>query len=359
MTSKFLEYLYSLDNSFKKTLSGIDNCKLKIKPKHGLLVIEPSITETANLGIYVKNKINLDKVTQEQLEKHLREDEIFIKAIKSHAYDFARVRNQLSQYLWSKNYAVADSISSLQLSLGNGHLLSSLTILRSAFEQISDVVLIKNLLGQVSNETSSLKDAAVSIQEFSDFLHKHILATRIDWEHYLENPIKGGKKKSYSPKEDLVNVEAESVLYAIDALDKRIKGSRRAYEFLCEFSHPNVGTYFVYRSGKKVVKRNSTLTFIETILSNNIPSDSIDWLKKPVFETFEIFLESLIFYIQLTNEIDKKCKLLDKKNKEIVKQIIKNNINIWTKEEPCPCLSGNAVALCCGKSLPSYPSINE
>lgn len=351
MASNFVEYLKTLDDSFEKTLSDINKYQKKIMPKHGLLIIEPSITQTSSIQIKINNYYDLENISAELFEGLLRNDQTVLLAIKAATYSNAQTRNQLAQYLWSKNYAISDGIISLSKSLEDGHLLSALTILRAMFEQVADAVTIEQSLIGVVSESLTLSENSNQIAKFSDILHKHTLATRIDWEHYLDNPIKGVKKKAYSSRESIANAEADSILNSVDALDKLIKGARRGYEFLCEFAHPNVGTYFVYRSSKKEVKKSSPFMFIETISSNQIPSDTIDWLKKPIFETFELFCEALNLYIQLANEIDKKCRLLDKKNKEIVFQALQNYKSDWNRKEPCPCLSGLIVGLCCGKSL--------
>jgi hypothetical protein len=219
---------------------------------------------------------------------------------------------------------VADGIYATLNCLKLGLLLPSLIELRSTLEQISNLISVEKESLQLFNESSSIMNDTQLIVELSSIIHKNTLATRIDWENYVSNPIRGGKKKNYKSSEEFESIQAESILNSIDYLDKQLKGTRRAYEFLCEFAHPNAGAYLVFRSIKREVKRNSPFTFIETILSNETPSSSIDWLKSPIIECYSILHDSLELFVNSSNNLNNIYKQTNKKSNTLIKQALRN-----------------------------------
>jgi hypothetical protein len=162
----------------------------------------------------------------------------------------------------------------------------------------------------------------------------------------------GGKRKGYKAPEELQSAMAETVLDAIDCLDKSVKGARRAYEFLCEFSHPNAGTYLVYRSRKSVVKRNSAeFTFIETVHDTTTPSDTIEYLKEPLLGTFSLFVDILSTFEVAVANLETLANGIEEVIKQKTRRALENWAPIYRAGEPCPCLSGIQVSRCCGKGL--------
>ena len=259
--------------------------------------------------------------------------------------------NQLNQFIWSKRNTVADGIHATLVCLELGLLLPSLIELRSTLEQISTLMMVDKQCIEVFNDRSIVMEDFEVINELSSIIHKNTLATRIDWEHYIENPIQRGKPKNYKPSEEFESIQADSILKSIDYLDKKLKGTRRAYEFLSEFAHPNAGAYLAFRSRKKEVQNKSSFTFIETVLSNETPSDSIDWLRNPIIECFSILYDSLVLFESSSDSLNYFYKKINKKTDTLIKQLLRNSAPIWQLSEPCPCLSGGDLSSCCGKFL--------
>jgi hypothetical protein len=185
--------------------------------------------------------------------------------------------------------------------------------------------------------------------EFSEKPHKHLAATRIDWEHNLASPLSEGKKKSYKPTTGFVDVHADSILNSVDLLDKRIPGFRKAYEFLCEFAHPNVGAYFIWRVEKSRVPRSSAIPFIETCVGNQTPSKSIETLALQFTECYSILLKAVVNFEDICRHLNGVVRSLTSFSQTVAKVSPKNFAPIWSAEEACICLSGLAVGNCCGR----------
>ena len=352
MIKNLQPYLFSLYNSFEKLITDINSCEKRIRPKYGLRFVEPSRTEISTAINRATKLENIFKSLHDNAFETfvLDNDEVKI-SIKANTYANSLTQNQLNQLIWTKRNTVADGIHATLACLELGLLLPSLIELRSTLEQISSLMIVEKQCVEVFNDRSLVMEDFELINELSSIIHKNTLATRIDWEHYIENPIQGGKTKNYKPSEKFESIQADSILRSIDYLDKQLKGSRRAYEFLCEFAHPNAGAYLAFRSRKKEVKNKSPFAFIETVLSNETPSDSIDWLKKPIIECYLILYDSLMLFENSSDSLNNISKKINKKTNELIKQLVKNYAPIWQHSEPCPCLSGENLSSCCGKFL--------
>lgn len=279
-------------------------------------------------------------------------------AIKACMYDRALTNNQLHQYIWTKENVLSECLAALTDCIAKGFLVHALVLVRSALEQIGDLYSLSEECHTLFEQNKSLEEEALRHNDFSEILFKKLLSTKIDWQVYLEGSLREGRKKSYKAVEGFTSSESESVLNSIDRLDKKIKGIRKAYEFLCEFTHPNAGSYLIYRSGKKKINVNSVFTFIETVISNQTPSDSIVGMSKPIFECFDLLSEACIEFQKATAVLNEIRKILIKENEKSIEALLPNWIRIWSPDEPCPCLSTNSVGLCCGKNYLKDASIH-
>jgi hypothetical protein len=345
-------YLGKLKPEFLEQLSLIESISKKIKPKDGFVITEPSRTQTSTVTLEnAKKLIDLQNLPQAQFEKMLFDNPELPLAIKASMYDRALTNNQFHQYVWTKENVLSECLEAISNCIAKGFLVHALVLVRSALEQIGDLYSLSEECKTLFNQNKSLEEEALRHNDFSEILFKKLLSTKIDWQVYLEGSLREGRKKSYKAVEGFTSSESESVLNSIDRLDKKIKGIRKAYEFLCEFAHPNAGSYLIYRSGKKKIKTNSAFTFIETTTSNQTPSDSIVGMSKPIFECFDLLTEACNEFQQATGVLNSARKILIKENEKSIETLLPNWIGIWSPDEPCPCLSNKSVGLCCGKKL--------
>ena len=316
-------------------------------------MVEPSRTQVAvaqNEG--AKHVAPISSLSPGEVGGYLARNPDAISMLKAAAYDHAHTYHQLVQFIWARKSAVADGIAATKLCIENGLFLASLAQLRATMEQVGALLFIDARTVGLLDERAALQEQATALTSFSSVLFKNLIGTRIDWEHYLSNPIEGGKAKEFTPNGEFQNAMSRNVMDAVDAIDKRVKGARRAYEFLCEFSHPNVGTYLSYRSGKSIVQRNdSVFTFFETTLGTNTPSFTIEGLKGPLSGTFSLFCKELDVFESACKNLERVAVWIEEGNKKKARNGIKNWAPIWNAGEPCPCLSGVQVGRCCGKDI--------
>lgn len=107
--------------------------------------------------------------------------------------------------------------------------ISAITVARSLLETVA---LNEHFVAKLQEVTSKgdLGEIQQLVQNFS-------FATRLD--KFIEQDETGG-------------VKAQSILTAIDKMNRTIRGARSSYDFLCEFAHPNsFGTFLFYADEKE------------------------------------------------------------------------------------------------------------
>jgi hypothetical protein len=351
MAEQLKNILIDLNDDFDALLNEILSFEKKIKPKGNLKVLEPSRTQTAMAEVGATEILpQAQSLNSDESTDLILSSEVFRNALKASAYEYALTKNQLSQYLWTKRKAVSDGIMHLQNAINDNSLTLCMMIMRAILEQISDFVTFDKSIPSGPSKADSYTKNSERINNISTILHGHIMATRIDWLDYASKPMKGSRKKSYKPEEGFQSA-AKSILNSIDVLDKNIKGVRRSYEFLCEFTHPNAGTYFAYRVSKKEVSRNSPFMFIETVLGTENSKEGIEWLSIPIVESFQLFADCLYEFEKSVGSLNKLALSIKRYLPLHAKIVLEKTPEIWNRNEPCICLSGKRVVSCCGKKL--------
>ena len=146
---------------------------------------------------------------------------------------------------------------------------------------------------------------------------------------------------------------AKNILDSIDVISKSYPKTRLYYEFLCEFAHPNIGSYFLYtQSAVDVFPNSKGFMFIERIIGEHghfqgisdagkvLLTDSINNLAK-ITSDYEN-------YIDKVRVIKNKIRILARK---YIKNAISMNPAIWDRFEYCPCGSGQSIGKCCVPKL--------
>lgn len=338
---------------FSKNLEELQRLSKRVRPQAGRASVVPSYHEAA-VAIWEAKATwtALNGASSAEFERQFRLNPQLTVSFKAWAYANAQGVTKLKSYLWSKKEALADAIDGAVFCLNGGLLVPALTLVRSALEQIADLhSLTASTHGHADKSYTSPLDRQNATTLLLDTIHKHLMATKIDIKDFTENPILGGKRKSYKADERFSDISAQSVLNSIDVLDKTVKGSRRGYEFLCEFAHPNTGAFLLSRSRKAVVQKKSPLTFVETAQGRSTPSLSLEAFQLPLLQSFDLLLETGRLFERDCVEMDRLAEHLVKYSKDVAKVVLRNYAPLWNRDEPCPCLSGLNIANCCGKKL--------
>jgi len=343
------KYLSSLNKDFLPLTKKIRSLGKKLKPKKQLIFIEPSRDEASELQTkYHKEYVNLMKLSTPELEKEIYDNPELVKSINSIMYNSAMTINLLDSYIWIKNNTLADNFEGIIYCIDKGLLVQSLILVRAAIEQIADVVHFSKQCDSYLNN----QDPIASEILFLESLNKKTMAQRIDWNDCMSKSLRKGEKKEYKSTENFVNLKAESILNSIDYLDKKLNGIRKSYELLCEFAHPNVGPYLIYRSIRKLDTK-SKLRFTEKILNNSTPSNAMELFSTHLFELYELLYEAGVIYQESNDKIKEVKKNLRSNAKDIAKTALNNWEIAWSIDEPCICLSPSrkSIGECCGKNI--------
>ena len=357
MHKNLRKYLILLDKRFGDRFSDLERAEKSLRPKSGYRYCAPSqalLTETANLAWRQGTIRELSELSHSNFDQFVRANPEETGAIvRTYIYDLGRSPVDFEAFLWVRKEALADLIQSTIDCVDRDLLLPSLISVRSALEQIGNVTYLRKSLAAyrkiVNDPGSSNTLKANGTTDFMAEVSKRALGTRIDWETYITTSFHSGKKRSYKAGDDHLDIEAGELLSGVDQLDKLVKGVRMCYEFLCEFSHPNVGVFLISRSHRQIASKQSPYPFFETIFSSHTPSYSIDILGPRLLEVYDIFFRAVGEFSKLMEEYEAASKMLRKVVSNVIKSAIENYGPVLKRTEPCPCLSGKEMGDCCGK----------
>jgi len=158
--------------------------------KGGLIVFEPNRTAIARMmDAGIAHIASIRELPDREFEDRLRSCPEAVMGLKAQMYANALTANELKLYLWTKAQTVSDSLGSIAGCLRGGSLISSLTLVGSCLEQIADAAVFDHESNKLSDNVADLKERQNAVLEFSEKLHKHFAATRIDWEHNLAGSL--------------------------------------------------------------------------------------------------------------------------------------------------------------------------
>lgn len=224
-----------------------------------------------------------------------------------------------------------------------------------------------NWTGRLKEERKSLGKIINLLSEIdSKSLHSQT-ETYVDWEHYLNS----ANVRKYNKHEEYMNIEPDSKYseeirkldsFFIDIKSKLhmphgIEGWDMAYAFLCDFSHPSLGSRLIGTSGNlhnKVCFDIREMHFI---------ANEESFFKKMVSKTI---LQLLVDVIMLYQQIDDFTRIYNEKMKILCQKYIRISLKYlytldqasfkqitqkWPPYEICLCLNETSkFKFCCANS---------
>ena len=265
---------------------------------------------------------------------------------------------QLQAFTWVRTRALHETLEALASCIKIGMILPTILCMRSALELIADTVEFENFLsGQrltsIPCSFASL-DASVmayfAICAIEPMIHKATLSTRLDSSTWTTPIPDSSKAKKYSPKGEAIDVNANSILNKIDFLDKKTKGTRKTYELLSEYCHPNSGLYLLSKSHSYVDKAQGLCP----VNQYNIcfppwklrPNQQLSSPYDRISEAIDILTDACEKAEESLNKIGTQYDALKALTQALIKYD-QGRYSIWTEFELCPCLSGKAIKACC------------
>lgn len=265
-------------------------------------------------------------------------------------YEKGKVPGLLRIFRWEKGSAILDLSRSLQATLVSDKPLSFFVLIRPILEQVAATAIctaeLTDLLDAPANDPEGKHK---SIVEADVIVSRRGKGTRIDWQNYLTKSLRAGKKKSYKPDPDSVDLTATDLMNTIDRLDKRIKGARKAYEFASEFAHPNIGSHLLFVASTEEAYLADGVKLWTRYYTRDTPEYALAGLRGQFLELLEIVSEAIDLAQEDFAAMRRHELKLKKRVKEVIRICIKRNPFLFHLDEPCPCFSGSSFGTCCGK----------
>ncbi len=205
----------------------------------------------------------------EEVEKIIKKMKIQLtnKIDHFHYSKVAKIPLKVHSFIEIMNLRMIDFSDSVQILLRDNKIVPAIPLIRSLME---NVAITDRVVEAVKSSLSENK----LVCDFDDLMTKIKLGTR------------------YS--KDIVSI---SILTQIDKLDKRVKGVRKYYDCLCEFTHPNwdgvEGSYSELDEinrctyvQKVISKEHPLMNFFQScfLLIINVFLGLFEWLKKKLPE---------------------------------------------------------------------------
>ena len=254
-------------------------------------------------------------------------------------------------FVYANRLVVLRLLSAMQAGFGHDDLLVPFIAFRAILENVGQLLLLNRETARVLG-AGDFALANVALGDFQKAVSKIALGTRIDWERALASEIAGSAKDiAYTPDPTRADRLAASVLKAIDLLDRNLSGTRRLYDCLCEFSHPNVGVMLSASRSHNLIKRASDgAIFHKKSLGVGAPLGFI--AQAPAF-----FLQALRMLAKTLEVHRHAATAADAESERILaatQTVVRQHLRTWPfLNQPyvlCPCGSAKKTKFCCGRT---------
>ena len=246
-------------------------------------------------------------------------------------------------------------LRSASVNFRQGDLLVSLVCYRGCIEQVGRMALLEKRLrglGEPIGFESNMEFRFTALE----LLHKSLYATRVPWKD-ISSPellMKALKKKElhYKPEDRRIDAGSETTMNGVDALNKRVRGSRVVYEVLCDCAHPNFGTLLLLsRTTDVITDEHGVCWKSSSFLGNdsNVFLGDAPWVTASTLDVVAKILNEFINTL-LPEVLGLEAKL-QKCVQVCCREIIRRNPSLLGRYAKCPCNSGKVLRRCCGEGV--------
>jgi hypothetical protein len=266
--------------------------------------------------------------------------------------NWSSLQSSIDFFRWSRVSTVEELASQAYQSASDNSLVMAITALRSILEVSGNAALLEKDL----RELVKPKDENVArmdwLSEFESVIDGRIAGVRVDYSALTRNGLRGTKKFSYTPGEFEADHTAKNLLKGVDILDKRIKGTRAAYEFFSEFAHPNLASVWTHydRTEWKI----SVLDIHGYVVHHqrrHVGAAFLDTFGSVLNEGIEIAGECVDDLLRIDLVLKIEGEAMAKHAKRAIREIIKRDPAAFDSRELCPCNSRKNIQQCCGKLI--------
>jgi hypothetical protein len=356
-TSQLLQHMAGEGHNPHNALSKILSSLQKLEPSV-LGPIERYIPakQTGPTGTAIVDSGTLAKYMEDASTLCVEDREATEKGFFAASYSTTQTTSLLETYKWTTRTICFEYVYAMLNDLQRGSLLHFYSNARGLIEKVSNAALLDDeltaLFSKYPPDVRRISSIGEFMVEVQDKVASRGRATRYNWDNmYSKESIR--LKKVLRPKESygLDSFEAKDLLRGVDTLGKEILGLRNAYEFLCEFVHPNVGQSELFISSFFEEDAPYGIDYVTRQYSTK--SQVVTWgnFSKSNMELLELTAELLEFFegvdARLRSYIGKTSRL----SKQYARQVLRSKPEIFPAEAWCPCGSCLPIFKCCGKKI--------
>lgn len=271
---------------------------------------------------------------------------------RASVFNWSALQSSIDFFRWSRNSSVQELSSQAVIAARGNSLLIALMALRSILEVSGNAILLKNDLEQLVD----LKDEAVArmdwLNEVESLVDGRIAGVRVDYSAVTTKGLRASGKVSYKPGDFEADQTAKDLLKGVDALDKKIKGARAAYEFFSEFAHPNLASVWTHYDRQEMkIKILDIHCYAVHHVQNKVGAAFLETFGPVLAEAIEIASECIDELLRIDLYLKTKGEEVAKYAKQSIREIIKRDPHAFDRRETCPCNSGKNIQQCCGKLI--------
>jgi hypothetical protein len=185
---------------------------------------------------------------------------------------------------------------------------------------------------------------------------KALYGTRVDWNSIAQKELKDvdlRKDVIWPPrKEVLGDYFAEQIKKKMDALETAAPGASACYYILCEFAHPNDGDLLASTAQYGRRRDRFGVVHITRTLGRGLISQDTNANLGVTLSRVFVFMADLIERAKADFETLQQClNQLREQLSTHMQRVVRKQKHLFTKNDLCVCLSGRAIAKCCGRRL--------
>ena len=265
----------------------------------------------------------------------------------------AEMTRFIDQAIFSRSHGIQRQLTAAKTFLAAGDLINAFVMYRGVLELAAHFLgtyrVIESL--QIPEKFEELN---LLWSEVHTALLKRNNSMRIDWKDLLTElgeklAQKSSQAISYTPTAEKVDLTSKGIMSELDRLNKKVPKTRKVYEVLCEFLHPNIGTMIGMVNFSDLRKDDTTkVPFIHGTLSTSPPSGFASDAAPLILAIFQQVAAVSTFFLKTRQDTltsRETCLALTQK---INRYLLTKNPHRQFAYAPCPCGSGAKIRFCCG-----------
>jgi hypothetical protein len=270
-------------------------------------------------------------------------------SVRSALYNQAAAARQLEAFLRVLKISIYEAATAAAQGFEKREISLPVMMLRGLVERTANAVLLADALLGLNLPAVKSETQNGPLLEVGDRIARALYGTRVNWPVLRHLDWRTAKKEevAYVRKELTADMQVKGIMTAIDKLNRRVPGTRIAYDVLCEYLHPNVGDLY----GATIRVRSSFDTYGTRHLAREIglgPKDlsAAADLNVIMSKVLGICCEVMELLPAVIAELEAASLVANRMARKHGHRIRKRYRDYFQKNDLCPCLSGLKVRDC-------------